>query len=215
MLEGDILFMASKKVELVLRMAIVKGGKIGYNPDMYKLGYADNITPSKEFNDELKKYGSLKYDYIGYGEFLPFDNTWSSFTIDERGRQYIKSLDRQKDGPFKIKKLIRFLFFSFLFGFCCPIAVFVGLGCGVAYLICNIDVNDSYSWLSGILHGLFFIPNFIRHLFTEETLYFAEHHTTAYTIFYWFTFFLIIFPKIVRWLFKLFIELIRDWIYNK
>ena len=38
--------MASKLVEAVLRRAIRQGGSVGYNPDMYDYGFADNIPPS-------------------------------------------------------------------------------------------------------------------------------------------------------------------------
>lgn len=194
-------------------MAIVQGGKVGYNPDMYKLGFADNIAPSSAFNEELKKYGSLHYDHDGYYGY--FGDAWSSFTIDERGRQYIKELDRQKDGPFKIKKISRFLFISFLLNFCLAIIMAIGLEIGIAWLICNINAYDSYSWLSGIFHGLFIVPNFIRHLFNEDILYFAEIHTTAYTIFYWLTaIFITILPQIKKIL-ELIIELIGDWVYNR
>lgn len=198
-------------------MAIAQGGKVGYNPDMYKLGFADNITPSRAFNEELKKYGSLHYS--GWGDpddsYGYFSDAWSSFTIDERGRQYIKELDRQKDGPFKIKKISRFLFISFLLNFCLVIAIAIGLEIGIAWLICNINAYDSYSWFSGIFHGLFIVPNFIRHMFNEDILYFAETHTTAYTIFYWLTaIFITLLPQIKK-LLKLIIELIGDWVYNR
>ena len=202
--------MARTLLEAVLRRAIVQGGSIGYNPDMYDYGFADNIPPSQEFNNKLKMYGSLKYSYGG----SPF-GTWTSFTIDERGRQYIKDLDRLKDGPFKVKKIIRFFFNSFLLGFCLPIAFALAIETCIAWLICNIDVSDTYTWISGVFHGLFVVPNFIRHLFDEDILYFAEYHTTAYTIFYWLTAILFILPPQIKGLFKLIIDLIRDWVLNK
>lgn len=34
--------MEQSKIEKVLRMAIRQGGEVAYNPDMYKLGFADN-----------------------------------------------------------------------------------------------------------------------------------------------------------------------------
>ena len=202
--------MARSLLEAVLRRAIVQGGSIGYNPDMYDFGFADNISPSEEFNKKLKMYGTLKYSYEGcYG------GNWTSFTIDERGRQYIKDLDRKKDGPFKVKKIIRFFFYSFLLGFCLPIAIALGIEIGIAWFICNINAFDTYSWISGVFHGLFVVPNFVRHLFDEDILYFAEYHTTAYSIFYWLTAILFILPPQIKGLFKLIIDLVRDWVLNK
>ena len=107
--------MARTLLEAVLRRAILQGGSIGYNPDMYDYGFADNIPPSEEFNNKLRQYGTLRYSSDSY---LFGCDTWTSFTIDDRGRQYIKELDRQKDGPLKINKIVRFFFNSFLLGFC-------------------------------------------------------------------------------------------------
>lgn len=86
--------MAKTLLEAVLRRAILQGGSIGYNPDMYDYGFADNIPPSEEFNANLRNYGTLHYSNGGASEY---DTIWSSFTIDERGRQYIKDLDQQKN----------------------------------------------------------------------------------------------------------------------
>lgn len=55
-----------------------------------------------------------------------------------------------------------------------------------AKFLCNIDVSDSYSWYSGIWHGLFFIPNFILSWFSN-TAYKASNQTIAYNIFWWTT----------------------------
>lgn len=49
--------MARTLLEAVLRRAILQGGSIGYNPDMYDYGFADNIPPSEEFNNKLRQYG--------------------------------------------------------------------------------------------------------------------------------------------------------------
>ena len=192
--------MARTLLEAVLRRAIIQGGSIGYNPDMYDYGFADNIPPSEEFNNKLRQYGTLRYSSDRY---MFGCDTWSSFTIDERGRQYIKELDRHKDGPFKIKKIVRFLFIA------------LGIEVGIAWLICNIDASETYSWISGVFHGLFIVPNFVRHLFSNDILFFAEYHTTAYTIFYWLTAVLFILPPQIKGLFKLIIDLIRDWVLNK
>lgn len=41
-----------KAILFVLRYAIEHDGVASYNPCMYHLGYADNIPPSEEFNNE-------------------------------------------------------------------------------------------------------------------------------------------------------------------
>ena len=60
----------SKGVEYILRCAIAKGGSVGYNPYMYRLGCADNIPPSDNFNTELQKYGRIDWggsSFLGEG----------------------------------------------------------------------------------------------------------------------------------------------------
>lgn len=56
--------------------------------------------------------------------------------------------------------------------------------CGAGWLLCNIDPDTTYSWLGGIWHGLFFVPNFLRSIFTDA-LYKAESYNVAYNIFWW------------------------------
>lgn len=51
-------------------------------------------------------------------------------------------------------------------------------------LLCDIDVAKEYVWYSGIWHGLFFVPNFIRYLILDAP-YKAELYTSAYNVFYW------------------------------
>lgn len=52
------------------------------------------------------------------------------------------------------------------------------------WLLCDIDVEKDYSWYSGIWHGLFFVPNFIRHL-VWDTPFKAEAYTAGYNFWYW------------------------------
>ncbi len=52
------------------------------------------------------------------------------------------------------------------------------------WLLCDIEPSKEYSWYSGIWHGLFFIPNWIRSWF-GDALYKAENYTTAYNISWW------------------------------
>lgn len=199
--------MALKLVEAVLRRAIRQGGSVGYNPDMYDYGFADNIPPSEEFNNELKKYGKLKYSY---GDCLYGCETWDSFVIDERGRAYIQEINRIKDGPFRIKKILRFLMMSIFVGFVLPVVIVLGVEVGLAWLICNIDTSDSYSWISGILHGLFIVPNYLRHSIDNNVLWYAQNHTTAYSIFFWISATFILYHQIVD-LIKVIIRIIKEW----
>lgn len=204
--------MASKLVEAVLRRAINQGGKMGYNPDMYDFGFADNIPPSEEFNDELRQYGHLNYSsrFSDDGFVYGHSEIWSSFTIDERGREYIKEIDKKKNGPFKIKKIFRFFFMSFLLGFCFFVILDLGIEIVGAWLLCNIDAGDSYSWLGGIIHGLFIVPNFLRHLYNDDILYIADYHTTAYSVFYWITAVIVLIEH-AKYFIISFFKLIADW----
>lgn len=56
--------------------------------------------------------------------------------------------------------------------------------CFFGWLLCDIDPNKEYTWYHGIWHGLFFIINLVRSLFTGA-LYKAEIYTTSYNVFYW------------------------------
>ena len=64
------------------------------------------------------------------------------------------------------------------------IGVEVAVGCLIASWFCNINPEKTYSWLGGIWHGLFFIPNLIRSWFTEA-LFKAEYYTASYNVFWW------------------------------
>ena len=54
----------------------------------------------------------------------------------------------------------------------------------LGWAFCDIDPDKTYSWYSGIWHGLFFVANWIRSWF-GDALYKAESYTTAYNVFYW------------------------------
>ena len=54
----------------------------------------------------------------------------------------------------------------------------------LGWLLCDINPHETYSWYSGIWHGLFFVCNWIRSWF-GDALYKAEMYTTAYNVFYW------------------------------
>lgn len=71
---------------------------------------------------------------------------------------------------------------SFIFGLRPLIYIFVAALVG--RFLCDIDINQVYTWYSGIWQGAFFVPNFIRHLIWD-TPYKAELYTTGYNIWYW------------------------------
>jgi hypothetical protein len=56
--------------------------------------------------------------------------------------------------------------------------------CFLGWLLCDIDAEKTYTWYSGIWHGLFFVPNLLRSWF-GDALYKAETYTTAYNVFFW------------------------------
>ena len=71
-----------------------------------------------------------------------------------------------------------------MWGFIRYIVLYILVSCLVGWLLCNIDPDKTYTWYSGIWHGMFFIPNFIRSWFTDA-LYKAESYTEAYNVFWW------------------------------
>lgn len=49
-----------------------------------------------------------------------------------------------------------------------------------------ISAEEEYGWFSGLIQGGFLVPNFIVSFFSSnEILYKAPIHTSAYTIFWW------------------------------
>lgn len=56
--------------------------------------------------------------------------------------------------------------------------------CFLGWLLCDIAPGESYSWYSGIWHGLFFVPNLLRSWFSDA-IFKAEIYTSAYNVFYW------------------------------
>ena len=65
---------------------------------------------------------------------------------------------------------------------CITLVVFVVLYYLVAYFICSIDPEQTYTWNSGIWHGIFWIPNLIMSLFSDAVYFKAPLCTTGYTI---------------------------------
>ena len=81
----------------------------------------------------------------------------------------------------------------------------VGFGMLLASFLCNIDVQETYSWISGIWHGLFVIPNFFRNLLNPDILYKGIKFSAMYNVFWW-TFVIIQIPTYLVFLSKLVIE---------
>lgn len=59
--------------------------------------------------------------------------------------------------------------------------------CFLTNVICNINPEKSYSWYSGIWHGLFVIPNWIVSWFSSEIYCKAPSSTFAYSVWWWIT----------------------------
>lgn len=75
-----------------------------------------------------------------------------------------------------------------LFGFVLAIsrvAIPLLIGVILACFLCNIHEGETYSWLSGIWHGMFFVPNFIRSIFYPDILYKATDYTIMYNVYWW------------------------------
>ena len=75
-----------------------------------------------------------------------------------------------------------------LFGFVLAIsrvAVPLLIGVILACLLCNIHESETYSWLSGIWHGMFFVPNYLRHIVDSDVLYKAVNYTVMYNVYWW------------------------------
>ncbi|MFZ4798902.1 MAG: hypothetical protein ACOYMA_15485 [Bacteroidia bacterium] len=60
--------------------------------------------------------------------------------------------------------------------------------CFLTIQICYIDPNKSYTWFSGIWHGLFIIPHWIVSWFSDDIYCKAPNSTTAYSVWWWLTF---------------------------
>lgn len=43
---------------------------------------------------------------------------------------------------------------------CTRIFVFIFVSCFIGWLLCDIDPNKTYTWYSGIWHGMFFYSEF-------------------------------------------------------
>lgn len=68
-------------------------------------------------------------------------------------------------------------------GGCLPL-VELAISMGFSYFLCDISPDITYTWYSGIWHGLFFLPNWMWNGF-RDNLYKAENYTTAYNVLWW------------------------------
>lgn len=57
--------------------------------------------------------------------------------------------------------------------------------CFLSTVICDINPDVSYTWYSGIWHGLFVVPHWVVSWFSEETLLKAPIRTSGYTFWWW------------------------------
>ena len=51
-----------------------------------------------------------------------------------------------------------------------------------AVLFVNINGTELYGWQAGLAHGLFSLPNLVRHLFDGDVLFKATNCTTGYHV---------------------------------
>ncbi len=66
------------------------------------------------------------------------------------------------------------------------ILIYVCVSMFFGWLLCDIDPEKTYTWYSGIWHGLFFIPNLIRSWFSDA-IFKANYYTTGYNDWWWVT----------------------------
>ena len=79
-----------------------------------------------------------------------------------------------------MNKIIGFLVMVFMFLPWRPIVAIVA-----AVLFVNINGTELYGWQAGLAHGLFFLPNLVRHLFDGDVLFKATNCTAGYHVVWW------------------------------
>ena len=79
-----------------------------------------------------------------------------------------------------MNKIIGFLVMVFMFLPWRPIVAIVA-----SVLFVNINGTELYGWQAGLAHGLFFLPNLVRHLFDGDVLFKATNCTTGYHVAWW------------------------------
>lgn len=61
----------------------------------------------------------------------------------------------------------------------------LGIGMVLAWWLCDIHPAEHYEWLSGIWHGIMFVPNWLRTFFDDSVLYKAADYSAGYNISWW------------------------------
>lgn len=60
--------------------------------------------------------------------------------------------------------------------------------CLLSTKICYINPDKTYTWYSGIWHGIFVIPHWVVSWFSDDIYCKAPNSTTAYSIWWWISF---------------------------
>jgi hypothetical protein len=60
--------------------------------------------------------------------------------------------------------------------------------CMITTKVCYISPNKTYSWYSGIWHGIFIIPHWVVSWFSDDIYCKAPNSTLAYSLWWWFSF---------------------------
>lgn len=55
----------------------------------------------------------------------------------------------------------------------------------LAWWLCDIHPAEHYEWLSGVWHGVMFVPNWLRAFFSDGVLYKAVDYSMGYNISWW------------------------------
>ena len=60
--------------------------------------------------------------------------------------------------------------------------------CLLTTKICHISPDKTYTWYSGLWHGIFVIPHWIVSWFSDDIYCKAPNSTTTYTVWWWISF---------------------------
>ena len=70
---------------------------------------------------------------------------------------------------------------------CLMIFVFAIIYYVAAYFLCPIDSERTYTWYSGIWHGIFWFPNLVMSIYSDSIHFKAPNCTTGYNIWFYIT----------------------------
>lgn len=71
-----------------------------------------------------------------------------------------------------------------MFGGCLPLTELI-VSMIISFFFCDISPDETYTWYSGIWHGVCFIPNWMFNGLKEDILYKAVYYTNAYNFWHW------------------------------